>query len=119
MNKEFSTKNLARCEDINGYNHKLNSWSISDWMVAVLGELGEAANIIKKLNRVRDNIPGNTETKEILESNLREELADVYIYFDLLCQVLNIDLEYEVNKKFNKTSIKINYIKEKEVKNDN
>ena len=56
---DFSVFNLRRCEASNGFNHKLGDWSLSDWMTAVTGELGEAANIAKKLNRVRDGIPGN------------------------------------------------------------
>ena len=49
-------------------------------MTATMGELGEAANILKKLNRVRDGIPGNTMTPEHLRSELADELADVAIY---------------------------------------
>jgi len=48
----FSEANRKRCEHPKGFNHKLDSWSTSDWMTATLGELGEAANIVKKLNRV-------------------------------------------------------------------
>lgn len=59
--RDFSVFNRRRCEAPNGFNHKMSDWSTSDWMTATLGELGEAANIVKKLNRVRDGIPGNTQ----------------------------------------------------------
>lgn len=103
----FSTVNRMRCESAAGFNHALNSWSTSDWMTATMGELGEAANIAKKLNRIRDGIPGNKETKEELVIALREEIADVFIYLDLLAQSQGFDLESAVREKFNKTSQKL------------
>jgi hypothetical protein len=51
---EFSEANRARCESPQGFNHPLAGWSTSDWMTAMVGEVGEAANVVKKLNRVRD-----------------------------------------------------------------
>lgn len=107
---DFSTINRARCESPIGFNHALSSWSLSDWMTATLGELGEAANVAKKLNRVRDGIPGNTETPEQLKQNLSDELADAFIYLDLLAQSAGICLEDAVCQKFDKTSAKIGYI---------
>src|SRR5579864_9491389 len=100
----FSQKNKIRCEAPNGFNHKLGSWSLSDWMTATAGELGEAANIIKKLNRVRDGIPGNTETPEELKAKLADEFADVVIYLDLMAQAAGLDLEEIRDAKFAKTS---------------
>lgn len=84
--KAFSDENVARCTAKNGFNHPLDSWSLSDWMVATMGELGEAANVLKKLNRVRDGIPGNSETPEQLKQMFADELADTYIYLDLMCR---------------------------------
>ena len=107
--KEFSAINLDRCEASNGFNHKLDSWSLSDWMTATTGELGEAANIAKKLNRVRDGIPGNSETPEELRQKLADELADVFIYLDLMAQSQGIVLQDAVVEKFARTSRKIGY----------
>jgi NTP pyrophosphatase (non-canonical NTP hydrolase) len=109
----FSTKNRLRCEAPNGFNQKLESWSLSDWMTATAGELGEAANIIKKLNRVRDGIPGNAETPEQLRTMLADELADIAIYLDLLAQAAGFDLETIRDEKFAKTSAKIGYTQTK------
>jgi NTP pyrophosphatase (non-canonical NTP hydrolase) len=109
MNPEFSRRNLLRCESPRGFNHKLNSWSASDWMVALTGELGEAANILKKLNRVRDGIPGNRHTPDQLREDLALEMADVYTYMDLFCQAAGIDLRAAVEKKFADTSFRIGY----------
>ena len=106
----FSERNRKRCEAPNGFNHKLESWSLSDWMTATAGEFGEAANIIKKLNRVRDGIPGNTETPEQLRTHLGDEIADVAIYLDLLAQAAGFDLETIREAKFLKSSQKIGYV---------
>lgn len=107
---KFSERNLQRCESVNGFNHPLNSWSLSDWMTATAGELGEAANIIKKLNRVRDGIPGNKESEEELRAMLADEIADVEIYLDLMTQAAGFDLETIRDAKFQKTSQKIGYV---------
>ncbi len=111
----FSAENRARCESPTGFNHKLSSWTTSDWFTATLGELGEAANVAKKLNRVRDGIVGNKETPDDLRAKLRIELADVYIYLDLLAQHEGIDIGQAVREAFDAKSIEIGYSKSAEV----
>lgn len=108
--KEFAKRNKLRCESGNGFNHSLSSWSLSDWMTATVGELGEAANVAKKLNRVRDGIPGNDKSEAELRAALADELADTFIYLDLLSQSQGICLADAVNVKFSKTSTKIGYV---------
>jgi NTP pyrophosphatase (non-canonical NTP hydrolase) len=103
----FSKRNRERCESPEGFNHALNSWSLSDWMTAVLGELGEAANVAKKLNRVRDGIPGNKETEAELRAKFARELADTFIYLDLTAQAAGIDLPQVVVDVFNAKSEQI------------
>jgi NTP pyrophosphatase (non-canonical NTP hydrolase) len=107
--KEFSHFNRLRCESKKGFNHQVSDWSLSDWMTATMGELGEAANVAKKLNRVRDGIPGNDVGPEELQQQFAEELADTFIYLDLLAQSQGICLADAVVQKFNKTSEKIGY----------
>lgn len=106
---DFSVTNRRRCEHRQGFNHTLASWSLSDWLTATMGELGEAANIAKKLNRVRDGIPGNKETEPELRAALKDEIADVFIYLDLMAQSQGFQLWDAVREKFEKTSEKINY----------
>lgn len=103
----FSRYNRERCESPQGFNHKLTDWSLSDWMTAVTGELGEAANIVKKLNRIRDGIPGNKETEDELWDKLGRELADVFIYLDLMIQRLGLNLSTIVKEVFNAKSEQI------------
>lgn len=66
------------------------------------GEVGEACNVIKKLERERQGWRGSRSTKEELAS----ELADV-IHTAILCAVTaGIDLEAATVEKFNATSDK-------------
>lgn len=107
----FSRINRQRCEAPDGFNHDLNSWSGPDWLTALVGEIGEAANLMKKLNRIRDGIPGNKEgeDEETLRCRLRKEFADAYIYLDLLMQSYGVDAEKAVTEKFIETSRAIGY----------
>lgn len=69
--------------------------------VELAGEVGEACNIIKKLERERLGLVGSRATKD----QLAEELADIIICVDLIAMQARIDLSEEVRHKFNKTSI--------------
>lgn len=106
---KFSAANRARCESPQGFKHPLAGWSTSDWFLAMIGELGEAANIAKKLNRVRDGIPGNKETPEQLMAKLRHELADAFVYLDLTAQSLGFNIADATVEVFNAKSAEIGY----------
>jgi NTP pyrophosphatase (non-canonical NTP hydrolase) len=68
------------------------------------GEVGEACNIIKKIERERIGLPGSRATKE----QLAEELADVVICADLIAMEEGIDpMRRAVPAKFNSTSRKV------------
>ena len=67
------------------------------------GEVGEACNVIKKLERERRGIRGSRDTLE----HLAEELADVVICIDLIAMQAGIDLDAAVALKFNATSEKV------------
>ena len=66
------------------------------------GEVGEACNVIKKLERERLGIRGSRASV----SMLAEELADAVICLDLIAMQAGIDLEAAVRAKFNTTSVK-------------
>jgi NTP pyrophosphatase (non-canonical NTP hydrolase) len=65
------------------------------------GEVGEACNIVKKLERERLGIAGSRTSLD----KLAEELADVVICADLLAMHYGIDLVSATQSKFNQTSI--------------
>lgn len=84
-------------------------WSLSDWAVALTGELGEACNVIKKLNRSRDGIAGNNAEDAELRDQLRRELGDVAIYLDLVATAAGVDLGAAVVEVFNAKSRKMGF----------
>lgn len=111
--KTIARANLARC--LRWHPAGIASWSVTDWSNAVLGELGEAANAIKKLRRVEEGMANISVPERQIsdrETALRaigEELADTFIYLDLLAQRLGLDLETEIINKFNATSEKYGF----------
>lgn len=66
------------------------------------GEVGEACNVVKKLERKRIGL----KTSEASVDDLADELADVLICVDLLAIDYQINLSEAVKRKFNKTSDK-------------
>lgn len=67
------------------------------------GEVGEACNVIKKLERERLGIKGSRDTVE----HLAQELADVIICVGLIAMQYGVDIDKEVAIKFNATSDKV------------
>jgi len=66
------------------------------------GEVGEACNVLKKLERERLGIRGSRASLE----DAADELADVVICVDLIAMSLGLDLADVVQRKFNTTSEK-------------
>jgi NTP pyrophosphatase (non-canonical NTP hydrolase) len=109
--EQFSAANRARCEDPQGFKHPLTGWTTSDWMTAMVGEVGEAANVVKKLNRYRDGVPGNKVSEAELRDQLRKEIGDVFVYLDLMAQSLGFKIEDAAREVFNAKSTEIGYPK--------
>jgi len=78
-----------------------SDWKLSAWCNAVLGELGEAANIIKKIER-------GDFTLEEMRQELGKEFADVQTYLDILAFRAGIDLGQATIEKFNEVSKRVN-----------
>jgi NTP pyrophosphatase (non-canonical NTP hydrolase) len=77
-----------------------SDWSDSDWLMAVTGELGEFANLRKKVLR------GDLTMEQALPM-LADELADVATYLDILAFRLGVDLGAAVVDKFNRVSERV------------
>lgn len=101
----ISRINLQRC--LRWHPDGIKSWSLSDWAVALAGEAGELCNVIKKMNRVRDGLVGNKAGEADFRTQLKNEIADVYLYLDLICAREGIDLAEAVRDKFNEVSERI------------
>lgn len=77
-----------------------SDWTLSAWSNAVLGELGEAANIIKKVER------GDLTLDEARPA-LAKEFADVATYLDILAFRAGVDLGRATIDKFNEVSDRV------------
>jgi NTP pyrophosphatase (non-canonical NTP hydrolase) len=77
-----------------------SDWALSTWCNAVLGELGELANLIKKIER------GDC-TLEEKRADVGKELADVLTYLDILAFRCGVDLGQATIDKFNEVSRRV------------
>ncbi len=91
-------------ERSNHFEAGASNFTLGDFGCAMAGEAGELCNIIKKLRRNELGIRMNQPHQAELLRKAEEEIADVYLYLDLIATKLGIDLPAAIVKKFNKTS---------------
>lgn len=91
--------NVARDQEWNTGSERV---SMTFRATELAGEVGEACNVIKKLERERIGLVGSRDTKE----HLAEELADIIICTDLVAMDAGVDLDMAIAVKFNATSEK-------------
>nr|WP_278434388.1 MazG-like family protein [Brucella anthropi] len=91
--------NVARDQEWNTGSERV---SMTFRATELAGEVGEACNVIKKLERERIGLVGSRDTNE----HLAEELADIVICTDLVAMDAGIDLDAAIAAKFNATSEK-------------
>jgi NTP pyrophosphatase (non-canonical NTP hydrolase) len=77
-----------------------SDWSPAQWLQAVVGELGEYANLRKKYER------GDLGEVEF-QREAADELSDVQMYLDILAMQLGVDLGAATVSKFNRVSIRV------------
>lgn len=99
--------NLARLPQFRDRQGRLShskpdgsDWSLSDWLQAVTGELGELANLLKKVRR------GDFSLDEA-RADVADEIADVIIYLDILAMQCGVELGAAVQRKFNIVSRRV------------
>lgn len=71
--------------------------SLQDDTIGIVGELGEFANILKKIKREQYEDKERYFTERY--NDLHEEIVDVFIYLIRIVSTLNIDLEKEYFRK--------------------
>ena len=77
-----------------------SDWSLGEWCNAVLGELGEAANLIKKVKR-------GDVTLDEARTDLAKEYADVVTYLDILAFQTGVDLGEATAAKWDEVSARV------------
>ncbi len=105
----FAVINKSRGE--RWHDGNLGNWTVSDWLMAMAGEAGEACNAGKKLRRIEEKISNISEDPyrqltdvEQAMDKIAEELADTVIYCDLAATRIGRPLIAAIIKKFNATS---------------
>ena len=98
-----SDKNNQRCLR---WHEDSEAWTGADWATAMGGECGEALNVVKKIRRVECGMapgPSDPPMPELM-TMLADELADTFLYLDLLANFYKIDLPKAIVGKFNRVS---------------
>lgn len=98
----FQRMNAERCEAV---WHPVAEWPIQNWALAIAGEAGELANLVKKV--VRGDLTLDAARQEILK-----ETADVLTYSDLLVTCLGARTDEVVMAKFREVSQRVGYHRE-------
>lgn len=99
---ELQTANLYRQQEWDPMSRTDMSYRGNE----LAGEVGEACNVIKKLERERLGLRGSRADA----NQLADELADVIICCDLIASASGINLGEAVRQKFNATSDKVGLI---------
>lgn len=88
IDPEFILTNIRRCA--RWHPGGLTDWTLSDWLCATGGELGEAMNAAKKLMRIEEGIANlstdpdrQVDDVDAARSLILEELADTFCYLVL------------------------------------
>jgi len=100
--------NLARCEE---WHKGDQPWTAERWITAIVGELGEMANNVKKLFRASDGSVGilKGETPEKLQEEIEKEWADTMLYMLLFAGYNNIHPFSAIAKVFNAKSEQLGF----------
>ncbi|MBO9166792.1 MazG nucleotide pyrophosphohydrolase domain-containing protein [Rhizobium sp. L245/93] len=79
-------------------------------LVGLVGEVGEFADLLKKVGLVYSNPNYQGPSLSSAEPQLRSELADVAIYLIRLSVILNGDLENDILQKMKTNDLRYQYL---------
>lgn len=98
--------NRERSAQWHGEGDDVIPWTGADWSNAMQSEAGEAGNVVKKLRRLETGVRDGkqTKSKEDYLVELADEIADTFLYLDLLADYYGIDMMEAIRNKFNRTS---------------
>jgi NTP pyrophosphatase (non-canonical NTP hydrolase) len=103
---EVSEVNAARAKRWHPGFPDDDEWTFADWSNALCGEAGELANIVKKVRRYECGLKGELDPSlPDLMVMLAAEVADVFLYLDLLASKAGIDIARVIVAKFNAVSV--------------
>lgn len=107
----FQAANAKRCPE--AFDHELRDWSLLEWAGAAAGEMGEVANICKKILRKQGGVGGSwaardPEVSTMLEM-LADEIGDTIAYLSLLASAAGLRLADCAAVKFDAISEKVGW----------
>ncbi len=98
--------NVVRCAE--AFAHDVDGWNLLEWAGATAGEVGEVANVCKKIRRIETNTGGKWSKKDPplpeLKAKLADEIGDVLAYLALLAEAAGLDMGACAAGKFDKVS---------------
>ncbi len=109
---EFSKANEARKKQF-FKGSSVDNWSIADAFMAMIGELGETANALKKVRRaelgmLNKNAEGRQiDTLDEAKAQIAGEIGGFMCYLDQLCVQIGLRLEDCIVNEFNKKSAEL------------
>ena len=89
--QRIKSSKFQKCED---------TWTLAHWMQATVGELGELANLLKKVDR-------GDFTLDEARVEIAKEFADVQTYLDIMALKAGVNLGRATIDKFNEVSNRI------------
>lgn len=75
----------------------VKGWTPAEWLEALVGEMGELSNVIKKVRR------GDLKIEDV-KKDIEDEFADIMTYLDLWAASLDVDLSKATINKWNEVS---------------
>lgn len=97
---EFQHTNALRSEE--AFDHTLAEWLPVGWPLAICGEAGELANLMKKVMR-------GDFTIEEKRREIEGEIADIICYCDLMASAIGANTGEIVRRKFNEVTKRVNW----------
>ena len=91
--REFQEANDARSRE----SFRSAGWNPLEWAGALAGEVGELANLLKKMRR------GET----VNMADVADEIGDVLPYLAHVATACGLDLEQCVTRKWNRVSVRV------------
>lgn len=79
-------------------------WTTLEVAGELAGEVGELANVCKKLRRSEMGVPGNKVSDDVLREQARAEMGDVLIVLMLVASKLDVNLAEAARDVFNAKS---------------
>ena len=107
----FQRVNVQRCTE--AMKHSLDDWSLLEWAGALAGEVGEAANLCKKIRRRQGGHGGEWAARdpdiETMRRELAGEIGDCFAYLVLLAAAAGLDAATCAAEKFDAISGRVGW----------